>query len=63
MSENRAGISCISFAISHIREMLELPVAYLTGNVRLFLEYWAGSEVASGAGGKVMHVVKILSKM
>lgn len=43
--------------------ILELPIAQLTGHVRVIVQYWAGDEVASGTSGAMTNAVEVLSTM
>lgn len=43
--------------------MVELAMVQVTGNMRAFVQFWTGDEVANGTGGEVTHVVEVPSKM
>lgn len=43
--------------------MLELAIEQLTGEMQVFVQYWAGGEMRSGSVGEVMHVGVDLSTM
>lgn len=46
-----------------LENMLDPAAGRLTGNMEVFLWYWAGGEVANETSSDVNHVVKVQSTM